>query len=416
MVTREQYLKQLRSDLNHLYDPDRLRSSPLAALFGAARRFDTPTRLRRILTQAIESLRPSDDEPSHSQAWLIYEPLFYRYVQQLDQQEIADQLGISTRHLRRKQHAALEILADRLWEQFGVGPKLEDRVETATVPSEGAAQVPSAAGELAWLRDVSPDITTDIHQTLSTVLDRVQPLAAVYRTDLRITTDDSLPSLAMHPVALTQALLSVLGVAMRLAPGSQVRIRAKAMDTQVSVRVQCGGLDSGPRSPSDDDMASLDMAHRLVSLSGGELALSLDGKDGPFSADLVLPAIGRLPVLVIDDSTDSLRLLQRYVSDTRYHVIGVQDPGQALSLAEKVSPQIIVLDVMMPQVDGWEVLARLRQHPLTHHIPVIVCTILAEEELALSLGAHGFLHKPVTRQAYLEALDRQVARLASESR
>jgi CheY-like chemotaxis protein len=153
-----------------------------------------------------------------------------------------------------------------------------------------------------------------------------------------------------------------------------------------------------------------------LSLSGGELTLSLDGQDGPFSAELVLPAIGRLPVLVIDDSVDSLRLLQRYVSDTRYYVVGVQDPGQALSLAEKVSPQIIVLDVMMPQVDGWEMLARLRQHPLTQHIPIVVCTILAEEELALSLGADGFLHKPVTRQAYLEALDRQLKRLASESR
>jgi len=79
-------------------------------------------------------------------------------------------------------------------------------------------------------------------------------------------------------------------------------------------------------------------------------------------------------------------------------------------------PQIIVLDVMMPQTDGWRVLSRLRQHPLTSNIPVIVCTILAQEALALSLGANAFLRKPVTRQAFLAALDRQVGDVASAPR
>jgi CheY-like chemotaxis protein len=80
-----------------------------------------------------------------------------------------------------------------------------------------------------------------------------------------------------------------------------------------------------------------------------------------------------------------------------------------------VSPQAILLDVMMPQVDGWKVLARLRQHPATEQIPVIVCTIMAQEELALALGAGGFLRKPVSRQDFLDALDRS-DQLASESR
>jgi CheY-like chemotaxis protein len=109
-------------------------------------------------------------------------------------------------------------------------------------------------------------------------------------------------------------------------------------------------------------------------------------------------------------------MLQRYTSGTRYRLVGTQDPEESLSLAEKISPQIIVLDVMMPQVDGWRVLGRLRQHPLTEHVPVIVCSILAQEELALSLGASGFVHKPVTRQAFLAALDRQIDLLEPERR
>ena len=70
---------------------------------------------------------------------------------------------------------------------------------------------------------------------------------------------------------------------------------------------------------------------------------------------------------------------------------------------------------MMPQVDGWRVLGRLRQHPLTGHIPVVVCTILSQEALALSLGASAFIRKPITRRAFLAALDDQVAPMGKGS-
>ena len=124
--------------------------------------------------------------------------------------------------------------------------------------------------------------------------------------------------------------------------------------------------------------------------------------------------VERFPVLVIDDNADALQLLQRYASGTRYQVFGARDPEQAIRLAEQLLPQIIVLDVMMPKLDGWEVLGRLQHHPVTGHIPIVVCTILAQEELALSLGASAFLRKPVSRQAFLDALDRQVIRMVTK--
>jgi len=119
--------------------------------------------------------------------------------------------------------------------------------------------------------------------------------------------------------------------------------------------------------------------------------------------------VEQLPVLAIDDNADTIQLMQRYTTGTRYRLLGTHGLEQALDLAEQFSPQIVVLDVMMPQLDGWEVLGRLRQHPLTSRTPIIVCTILPQEELALSLGASGFVRKPITRQSFLAALDRQVA-------
>ena len=74
-------------------------------------------------------------------------------------------------------------------------------------------------------------------------------------------------------------------------------------------------------------------------------------------------------------------------------------------MVEKHSPRGIVLDVMMPEVDGWQMLGRLRRHPVTGHIPILICSIVSQEELAFSLGARGFLRKPVTRKNLLDALE-----------
>ena len=144
-------------------------------------------------------------------------------------------------------------------------------------------------------------------------------------------------------------------------------------------------------------------------MSGG--SLRVHDAPGAFEAVLTLPTLQSFPILVVDDNADFLRLVQRYADGTRYQLITTRQPDSALALADESRPRIIVLDVMMPGLDGWELLSRLRQHPGVDQIPVVVCTIVANESLALSLGASGYLQKPVTREAFLAALDRQVALL-----
>ena len=415
MLTTEQLVHYLRSALDHLYDPDKLRRSPLAALLGIADRVDTPLVLRRILTDAIESLRPEADVPYHSPVWRVYEVLLYRYVQQFSQQEVADQLGLSVRHLRREQEAALEMLATHLWTHFELGARLEAEASTGEIsPPASWGLSPTVNEELAWLRDPSLSEPANVAQVLSTVLDLAKPLAAQYGVHLEITLPDTLPDLAVQSIALRQALLSLLTVAMHRASGGQILISAEPALWAVEVQVLATSPRPGPRPILNDDMASLDMARRLVNICGGKL--TLPASEETFTASLTLPALEQLPVLAIDDNKDTLRLLKRYTSSTRYRLVGTRDPEEALSLAEKISPRIIILDVMMPEVDGWELLGRLRQHPLTGRIPIVVCTVLAQKELGLSLGASDFLRKPIARQTFLEALDRQVLKTVTGSR
>ena len=406
MVTYEQFVKDVHSALGYLYEPDRLRRSPLATLLGVANRPDTFSALQQILIEAVQSLEPEAHEPPSSYAWEVYEPLFYRYVHQLGQEHVAKQLGMSVRHLRRKEHAALEVLASQIWKEFDVQAQPGAGSAGEAVSPESAEASPTVNDELAWIENAPPVVPADLNQMLPEMARLLGRLAAQYKVQLEIAADSVLPGLAVHEVALRQTLLTLLEVAIHSAPGGRVFLSADLLPLEVAIRIRGMGLPSDGQGALRDDEPSLQLARRLAGLCGGSLIVSQDGS--AFDAVLTLPVLERLPVLVLDDNADTLQLLRRYTTGSRYRLITTGDPEEALSLAETFMPRVIVLDVMMPSVDGWRVLAHLRQSRATECTPIVVCTILAQEELALSLGASGFVQKPVTRQSFLAALDRQV--------
>ncbi len=98
-----------------------------------------------------------------------------------------------------------------------------------------------------------------------------------------------------------------------------------------------------------------------------------------------------------------------------YDFLGREDINWR-GLASELAPRVIVLDVMLPGMDGWELLGRLREHPQLSAVPVIVCTILPQQQLALALGAGAFVRKPFSREAFLSVLDQQVGSPSRELR
>jgi CheY-like chemotaxis protein len=261
--------------------------------------------------------------------------------------------------------------------------------------------------ELAWLKDIPLDAPAELEGTLSEVLELVRPLAEQHRARLEVSLAEDLPDLAVHPAAARHLLLHLVSMLLPRAACGRVCVSARALRWNVEVRMQ--GQAHGEVSPARADQASLDMAYQLAELCGGELHLAVGGAKSEVA--LTLPALEQLPVLAIDDNADTLQLLHRFTAGTRYRLVGTRAPAQALELVAQCSPQVIVLDVMMPQVDGWKVLAHLRQHPLTCETPIVICTILPQEPLAFSLGASGFVRKPLTQDSFLAALDHQVAQL-----
>jgi CheY-like chemotaxis protein len=109
-------------------------------------------------------------------------------------------------------------------------------------------------------------------------------------------------------------------------------------------------------------------------------------------------------ILLIDDNEGLSHLLQRYLTDDAYTVMSAPNTEEGLQLVQQLQPDVIILDVMMPGIDGWEVLQRLRTNRETQFIPVIICSVINDPELAFALGASQYVPKPVTREALRAAL------------
>jgi len=106
---------------------------------------------------------------------------------------------------------------------------------------------------------------------------------------------------------------------------------------------------------------------------------------------------GLAKVLVVDDDESSREISKRILSKRGYSVITADSGAAGIELAREQQPDIIVLDILMPGMDGWQVLEELRDIPETSDIPIIMQSMLSERELGLSLGADDFLTKPVDK-------------------
>ena len=100
-------------------------------------------------------------------------------------------------------------------------------------------------------------------------------------------------------------------------------------------------------------------------------------------------------ILVIDDDPNAQDMMKKFLQKQNYVIIQATNGEEGLQLAAKHKPDLITLDVMMPEMDGWEVLAALQANDVTKNIPVIMLTMADEPDIGYSLGATDYLTKPV---------------------
>lgn len=105
-------------------------------------------------------------------------------------------------------------------------------------------------------------------------------------------------------------------------------------------------------------------------------------------------------ILIADDNHQNCELLDAYLADEGFQIEMAYDGQQTLDAVAKSQPDVILLDIMMPKMSGYEVCQRLKADPKTHNISIIMVTALAEMgdiEKAVNAGANDFLTKPVNK-------------------
>jgi CheY-like chemotaxis protein len=389
------FRKLVKDALEHLYDTAYLEVHPLLPhLTGGSDTVNRAThaqKLRSLLKETIEMLRPPQGMPSRSPDWRSYLALRYRYVQEMTVGQVESELGLSRRQLQREIQRGLEALASVLWTRHG-------KESTTASPVEPAAPVPAPELESEldqWeLVRQACEVRSLIDDALSLLKAALAPQQAAILVDL----PDSLPPVLVDTTMARQALLITVRLLIQQNTGP-IRLTAVRQGEFIEIQLHA---PAGVVRPGENDWEA---PRLLIDRQGGVLSVE-GGQDLEWRVCIRLPLGGQTRVLVIDDNPAILQLFERYLTPQHYEIIKASSGTEVLSVVNESRPAVIILDVMMPNLDGWQVLRTLKENPETAKTPVIICSVLKESDLALSLGADAYLKKPVERLALLAQVER----------
>jgi CheY-like chemotaxis protein len=405
----------VRSALSHLYDHAVLQNHPLVTLLNLDKNLDRVTRaqeVRRILLKCIETLKPEGRNHGQVEAARAYAILTYRYVDGLSMQGIAEKLALSQRQTYREHTKGVKAVAGLILDRVGQKEKPKHSSSPDSQDFNGK-RLSIAHAEIERLRQDVKAEALDLQEILAGVLNILTPLSQQLSIQIRLSLPDGLPPVLADRIMLRQALLNLLSRALNTFVRGDLIITASHEKQGILIDMfeVSNTSETQPRSPIQpkEGKVALAVARALIEAQDGRL--DIQDQPGHWQTQIVLPTSNRVKILVIDDNADIVALIKRYLGGRNVSVVGITTGGQAVSLAAELQPQLITLDVMMPNHDGWEILQKLKKSSETQHIPVVICSVLNQPQLALSLGASDTIIKPVSQVKLLKVLRRWVGPL-----
>lgn len=388
-IAFDEFEHDLHEALGHLYDPVYRPTGTLRAILNLD--LDQTTRsMRAVVVRAIEELRPEASVPNTARVKRVYDTLYSRYVQNLSQEETSERLGITSRHLRRGMPEVLHALALYLWERRDQREN-HTALDNNTVSHVGwRSQVKE---ELASLNDSTASSVASVSEIANSAVGLVSSLATRRGIQIVASVPPRLVA-AIHPVAMRQVLITAIGQLIQIMISGQITLHAAKEGATIRFDI-IGEPAYAMEAPDNSFIVEI--------LDAQDGAISIEHSDRQIHYSITVRSADRT-ILVVDDNMDLAHLYYRYALGTPYNIIHVAQGQRTLDMVETYKPAAIVLDVMLPDIDGWLLLSHLHENPATRSLPVIVCSVVREEELARALGAFSYLQKPVQRQQFLTAL------------
>ncbi len=301
------------------------------------------------------------------------------------------------------------------------------------------------AGRMKWDRD-----PIDLYEVVSTAVSSLRGAAEKKGLVLEVDIEDDLPTVGDRD-KLIQVVTNLLGNAIKFtSEGGKVRVAASRKDLLTArIEVHDSGVGIDPiyhesifekfsqvdSSETRDIKGSglgLPIARSITDHHDGRLLVESElGKGSIFIVELPLhlesesesePTFadahfsladaGLQPgqsVLVVDDEPSIRRFLRHLLESEGLLVMEARTGEDAVTMAVRERPAIVLLDLVLPDIDGFEVLSRLKQQSATRNIPVIILSIIEDEDRCFRLGASGYLPKPIDRERLVDRVNRLIA-------
>ena len=281
--------------------------------------------------------------------------------------------------------------------------------------------------------------TLSVADSVDQVVKTVEPLVAKKSITLTSTVAGAGDMLA-DAGKVKQMLLNLVSNAIKFTPeGGSVTIGAVRIKETIEISVTDTGIgisesdlksifrefhqvDFGPGRKHEGTGLGLALTKRFALLHGGDVrAASRPNKGSVFTLSLpvragVPPATETMAaaakngsgpiVLVVEDDPAAAELLTRQLSAAGYRTEVARTGNEALARARELQPAAITLDIILPEVDGWEIMTRLKSDSTTSGIPIVVVSVVDNPELGLALGAIDYFVKPVDTGALIKRLNR----------
>jgi DNA-binding response OmpR family regulator len=249
-----------------------------------------------------------------------------------------------------------------------------------------------------------------------------------------------LPEIFVDPDRVIQVLTNLVGNACRYTPtGGEIVVSARVRDDEIHVSVRDTGIGISEEDQqrlfsrffrSDDPLVQeapgtglgLSITKSLVEMHGGRIWVeSKLGEGSTFTFSLPTAQAWESSqgegaerrskkVLVVEDDDDIANLIRLHLAGDGREVLIAQRGNEALEMARRERPDLITLDVLLPDADGFGVLERLKSDPVTRGIPVIVVSILQDRDDGLRLGAVDYITKPIDEERLVRAVRRVLVR------
>ena len=287
--------------------------------------------------------------------------------------------------------------------------------------------------------------TVAVRPLVDDVATTVQPLIAKHRNRFELLAADDLGTIRADATRVRQVLLNLLSNASKFTADGVVALAVGRDDGHLTFRVSDTGIgmtaeqmgrlfqafaqaEASTASKYGGTGLGLAISRRLCQMMGGDIAVQSEpGKGSTFTVRLPLAAVAEqrswLPdgrpvrgtVLVVDDDPGVRNLLGRFLSREGFRVETAADGETGLRLARELVPTIITLDVVMPGMDGWAVLASLKGDPALAAIPVVILSIIDEKPMGFALGVSAYLTKPIDRKGLAAVLTKYAPTSATRS-